>query len=155
MNRVYVAFGSNIGDRYEAISDALKLIEENGMKIVRKSNIYETEPYGYVDQPPFVNGAIEVETNLDCRQVLRILLDIEIQIGRVRLFKWGPRIIDLDIILFNNEVYNEEDLKVPHPDMQNRDFVLKPLNDICPDYVHPILNEKISELLSKLQQSTN
>lgn len=153
MNKVYIAFGSNIGDRHEAVKDALELVEQSGMKIVKKSNIYETEPYGYVDQPIFINGAIEVETDLSCRQVLTTLLDIEKQIGRVRLFKWGPRIIDLDIILFNNEVYNEEDLKVPHPDMQNRDFVLKPLNDICPEYIHPILNKKISELLLKLLKS--
>lgn len=150
MNIVYIAFGSNIGDRGAAIEEALNLIEQNEMKIVKRSKIYETEPYGYVDQPSFLNGAVEVETNLSCRDVLERLLSIENQIGRVREFKWGPRIIDLDIIFYNNEIYDEEDLKVPHPDMQSRDFVLKPLNDLCPDYVHPILGKTIRELLGEL-----
>ena len=150
MNIVYIAFGSNIGDRGAAIEEALNLIEQNEMKIVKRSKIYETEPYGYVDQPSFLNGAVEVETNLSCRDVLERLLSIENQIGRVREFKWGPRIIDLDIIFYNNEIYDEEDLKVPHPDMQSRDFVLKPLNDLCPDYVHPILGNTIRELLGEL-----
>lgn len=151
MNIVYIAFGSNIGDRGSAIEEALNLIEQNEMKIVKKSKIYETEPYGYVDQPSFLNGAVEVETNLSCRDVLEKLLSIENQIGRVREFKWGPRIIDLDIIFYNNEIYEEEDLKVPHPDMQNRDFVLRPLNELCPDYVHPVLDKTIRELLGELR----
>ena len=150
MNIVYIAFGSNIGDRGAAIEEALNLIEQNEMKIVKRSKIYETEPYGYVDQPSFLNGAVEVETNLSCRDVLERLLSIENQIGRVREFKWGPRIIDLDIIFYNNEIYDEEDLKVPHPDMQSRDFVLRPLNELCPDYVHPILGKTIRELLGEL-----
>ncbi len=150
MNIVYIAFGSNIGDRGAAIEEALNLIEQNEMKIVKKSKIYETEPYGYVDQPSFLNGAVEVETNLSCRDVLERLLSIENQIGRVREFKWGPRIIDLDIIFYNNEIFDEEDLKVPHPDMQSRDFVLRPLNDLCPDYVHPVLDKTIGELLGEL-----
>lgn len=151
MNRVYIAFGSNIGDRYRSIEEALKRIEEKGMKVTKKSGIYETEPYGYTNQPTFINGAVEVETNLSCSEVLENLLYIENEMGRVRQFKWGPRIIDLDILFFNDEVYDEEDLKVPHPDMQNREFVLKPLCDICPDFVHPILKKKISELLNELK----
>ena len=87
MNIVYIAFGSNIGDRGTAIEEALNLIEQNEMKIVKRSKIYETEPYGYVDQPSFLNGAVEVETNLSCRDVLERLLSIENQIGRVREFK--------------------------------------------------------------------
>lgn len=152
MNKVYIAFGSNIGDRRAAIEEALSMVEKNGMKITKKSNIYETEPYGYLDQPPFVNGAIEVETELSCRDVLERLLGIEKELGRVRLIRWGPRIIDLDILFFNDEVYDEEDLKVPHIDMQNRDFVLRPLNDICPDYMHPVLHKTVSELLEELEK---
>jgi 2-amino-4-hydroxy-6-hydroxymethyldihydropteridine diphosphokinase len=152
MNRVYIAFGSNIGDRYQAIEDAMGEIEARGMRIVKKSEIIETEPYGYTDQPPFINGALEVETTLSCREVLKALLSIESDLGRVREFKWGPRIIDLDIIFFNNEIYNEEDLMVPHPDMQNRGFVLKPISDICPDYIHPILKKSVIELLKELEK---
>ena len=150
MNIVYIAFGSNIGDRGAAIEEALNLIKKNGMNIVQKSWVYVTEPYGSVVLPSFLNGAVEVETNLSCRDVLERLLSIENQIGRVREFKWGPRIIDLDIIFYNNEIFDEEDLKVPHPDMQNRDFVLRPLNDLCPDYVHPVLDKTLSVCLGWL-----
>lgn len=153
MNRVYIAFGSNIGDRHQAVEDALVMIENSGMKIIKQSNLYETEPYGYKDQPQFLNGAIDVETELSCREVLHTLLKIESDIGRVRKFKWGPRIIDLDIIFFNDEIYDEEDLKVPHPDMHNRDFVLGPIGDLCPNYVHPILNKSVSELLENLKNN--
>ncbi|WP_042681391.1 2-amino-4-hydroxy-6-hydroxymethyldihydropteridine diphosphokinase [Anaerosalibacter massiliensis] len=151
MNTVYISFGSNIGYREKAIEDALYLINQNGMKITRMSNIFETEPYGYTKQPIFLNGVVEVETELSCRNVLERLLYIEKKIGRVRKFKWGPRIIDLDIIFFNDALYNEEDLKVPHPDMQNRDFVLKPLCDICPDFIHPVFKKTIKELLDDLK----
>jgi 2-amino-4-hydroxy-6-hydroxymethyldihydropteridine diphosphokinase len=150
MNKAYIAFGSNIGDRYRAVEDALFKVEQRGMKITNKSKIYETEPYGYTDQPPFINGAIEVETDLSCRKLLETLLSIESELGRVREIRWGPRIIDLDILLYNREIHDEQDLKVPHPDMQNRDFVLKPLADLCPDYVHPIFNKTIGELLTEL-----
>ncbi|MCX7695914.1 MAG: 2-amino-4-hydroxy-6-hydroxymethyldihydropteridine diphosphokinase [Caloramator sp.] len=152
MNRVFIAFGSNIGDRYETVKRAFELIEENGMKIIKKSNIYETEPYGYKNQPPFINGVILVETELTCREVLERLLQIEKQLGRERIIRWGPRTIDLDIIFYNCEIYNEEDLKVPHPDMQNREFVLKPLCDIEPDFVHPILNKSVKEIYVLLNE---
>ena len=153
MNIVYISFGSNIGDREKAIEEALDLIDQNQMKITKRSNIYETEPYGYTEQPVFLNGAVEVETKLTCREVLERLLSIEKEVGRVRKFKWGPRLIDLDIIFFNDEIYDEEDLKVPHTDMQNRDFVLKPLNELCPDIIHPVLKKTIKELLEDLKMS--
>lgn len=153
MSIVYIAFGSNIGDRGKAIEDALALVEQNGMSITKKSKIYETEPYGYTDQPTFLNGAVEVKTDLSCREVLEKLLSIETEIGRVREFKWGPRIIDLDIIFYNDEIYDEEDLKVPHPDMKNRDFVLRPLRDICPNYIHPVFKKTVAELLGELSRS--
>lgn len=153
MSIAYIAFGSNIGDRGKAIEDALALVEQNGMSITKKSKIYETEPYGYTDQPTFLNGAVEVKTELSCREVLEKLLSIETEIGRVREFKWGPRIIDLDIIFYNDDIYDEEDLKVPHPDMKNRDFVLRPLRDICPDYMHPVFKKTVTELLNELIRS--
>lgn len=152
MNTVYIAFGSNLGEMNSVIEKAMLLIEQRGMKIVNKSNIYETKPYGYTDQPNFINGAIEVQTLLSCRKTLIDLLAIELELGRVREFRWGPRCIDLDIIFYNNEIYDEEDLKVPHQDMQNRDFVLKPLNDICPDYVHPIFKKSVRDMLLQLNK---
>jgi 2-amino-4-hydroxy-6-hydroxymethyldihydropteridine diphosphokinase len=153
MNKAYISFGSNIGDRKRAIAEAFDMIEKKGIKILNKSNLIETEPYGYTDQPSFMNGALEVETELSCRELLVTLLSIEKELGRVREFKWGPRIIDLDIVFFNDEIYDEEDLKVPHPDMQNREFVLKPLNDICPEYIHPVLKKKVSEMLGDIENS--
>jgi 2-amino-4-hydroxy-6-hydroxymethyldihydropteridine diphosphokinase len=152
MNTVYIAFGSNLGEMNSVIEKAMLLIEQRGMKIVNKSNIYETKPYGYTDQPNFINGAIEVQTLLSCREILIDLLAIELELGRVREFKWGPRSIDLDIIFYNNEIYDEVDLKVPHQDMHNRDFVLMPLNDLCPDYIHPIFNKSVREMLLELSK---
>lgn len=152
MNKVYIAFGSNIGDKNKAIEDALEMLNQRGLRVTAKSKIYETEPYGYEDQPPFVNGAVEVETHLSCREVLKTILDIENDIGRVRLIRWGPRIIDLDILMFNDEIYDEEDMKVPHVDMQNRAFVLEPLNDLCPDKIHPVLKKSIRSLLENLKK---
>lgn len=152
MNKVYIAFGSNIGDRYQVVEEAFKLLEANGMRILKKSKIYETEPYGYEDQPPFINGALLVETEFSCREALEALLRIELELGRVRLFKWGPRNIDLDIIFYNDELYSEEDLKVPHPDMQNRAFVLRPLHDICPEYIHPVYKKSVETLLFELER---
>lgn len=152
MNTAYIAIGSNIGDRQKAMKDALNLIEKEGIKVTKVSSFYETPPYGYTDQPPFLNGAIEVQTTLSARELLKTLLSIEKDLGRVRQFKWGPRTIDLDIIFFNNEIYNEPDLIIPHPDMQNRSFVLTPLNDICPNYLHPQLNKTIHTLLTDLNK---
>ena len=150
MNKVYLAFGSNIGESMKTIESAFTLLEQNQMKITNKSSIYETEPYGYKDQPNFVNGVVEVETELTCREVLKNILDIELKLGRVRTIHWGPRVIDLDIIFYNDEIYCEQDLIVPHPDLQNRDFVLKPMNDLCPEFIHPILKKSVKEMLLAL-----
>lgn len=151
MNRVYIAFGSNIGDRGKVIEEALRLIENRGFRIVKRSRVYETEPYGYTNQPSFLNGVLEVDTELSCREILKKLLQIEAELGRVREFHWGPRKIDLDIIFFNNEIYDEDDLKVPHPDMHNRGFVLGPLNEIAGDFVHPKFGKTIKELYEGLK----
>lgn len=151
MNRVYIAFGSNVGDSKSIIEKAFILIEQNNMKIINKSALYETKPYGYKDQPNFINGALEIETEFNARQTLERLLAIEKELGRTREIHWGPRTLDLDVIFFNNEIYKEEDLVIPHPDMQNRDFVLKPLNDICPEYVHPETGKSVEQMLGELR----
>lgn len=151
MNIAYIAFGTNVGNREENINVALKMMEDRGLKIIKTSKIYVTEPYGYKDQPEFLNGAVEVETSLSCRELLNVLLNIEKDMGRVRHFKWGPRNIDLDIIFYNDEVIDEPDLKVPHPDMQNRDFVLKPLCDLNPNFVHPVFKKTVKTLLEELK----
>lgn len=150
MSIAYVAFGSNLGESLVIIEKAFSEIQKNGVEITKKSKIYETKPYGYKEQPDFVNGAIEIHTELSCRELLSKLLAIELELGRVREIHWGPRVIDLDIIFFNDEIHKEKDLIVPHPDMQNRDFVLKPLNDLCPGYVHPVLGITVEKILCNL-----
>lgn len=155
MNRAFIAFGSNLGESREIIDKALSMIESSGCQLINISNIYETEPYGYKDQPNFINGAVEIATDMNCRELLTRLLSIESELGRVRKIHWGPRVIDLDIIFFNDEIYKEKDLIVPHPDMQNRDFVLEPLNDICPKYKHPILGKSVEEMLKELEKIEN
>lgn len=151
MNRVYVAFGSNIGDKNKNIEKAIEMMNARGLNIIKISQIYKTEPYGYTNQPEFLNGVLEALTDLDAMDVLYTLLNIEKDLGRVREFKWGPRIIDLDILFFNDDVIDEKDLKVPHPDMQNREFVLKPLCEIAPNFMHPVLKKSVKDMLLELE----
>lgn len=152
MNRACIAFGSNIGNREQYINRAIQKLSEDGCIIKKVSRFYETEPYGYTDQEKFTNGALCIETELSSQELLKLLMNIEAAIGRVRTIRWGPRVIDLDIIFFNDETIDEDNLKVPHPDMHNRKFVLEPLCEICPEYIHPILNKSIKVLLDELEK---
>lgn len=152
MNRVFIAFGSNMGNSSEIIEEALDKLDhpEARICIQKRSGIYRTKPYGYLAQPDFLNGAILAETELTCHQVLMRLQAIETELGRIRTIHWGPRTIDLDILFYNNEIINEPFLQVPHPDLQNRDFVLRPLCDLEEDYMHPVLQKTVGELLKQL-----
>ena len=142
----YVALGSNLGDKEANLRKALELLEERGVEIVKTSTFISTEPYGVTDQPQFLNGVCEVRTSLEPLELLHTLLDIEQEMGRVRLRHWGERNIDLDLLLYEDVVIDTPELKLPHPDMQNRDFVLLPLAEIAPELVHPILQKSIEEL---------
>ncbi|HOJ88263.1 MAG TPA: 2-amino-4-hydroxy-6-hydroxymethyldihydropteridine diphosphokinase [Pseudothermotoga sp.] len=128
--KIYIAMGSNIGNRLKNIQRACDLLCEFGIDILRKSSIYETKPYGVTDQPDFLNCAIEIDTTLAPHSLLMTLLQIEKLMGRTREKRWGPRIIDLDILLFGNLLYESEDLSIPHYDMLNRQFVILPLLEI-------------------------
>ena len=143
----YVALGSNLGDKEANLRRALELLIERGVEIVKTSTFISTEPYGVTDQPTFLNGVCEVRTSLEPLALLHILLAIEQEMGRVRLRHWGERNIDLDLLLYEDVVMNTPELILPHPDMQNRDFVLLPLAEIAPEIVHPTLQKTIHELV--------
>ena len=153
MHKTVIAIGTNLGDRKKNIETALDFMRENGINAVKVSSFYETEPYGYKEQPGFLNAAALCETNLTPRKLLETLLGIEKKMGRVRKIHWGPRIIDLDIIFYEDFVINEKNLTVPHPDMQNREFVLKPLNEIVPCYVHPVFCKTVRTLYEELKNA--
>ena len=146
----YISIGSNLGDREENCRQAIKLIEKNGIAVRKQSRMYETEPWGIKDQPKFINMAIEVETDKKPEEFLRVLKEIEKEIGRTETTKWGPRIIDLDILFYNDLILKTEDLEIPHPLLHERAFVLKPLCEIAPDKKHPVNGKTVKEMAAIL-----
>ena len=149
MNKAYLLIGGNLGDREKNLIAAKKLIGQLCGSVIASSSLYETAAWGNTDQPSFLNQALELYTSFNARQLIRLILKIEKQMGRVRKEKYGPRIIDIDIMLFNNEKHNYQLLRLPHPEMQNRRFALLPLSEIAPDIIHPVLNKTIIELLKE------
>ncbi len=150
MHRAFIAIGTNLGDRKRNIELAVKKMEANQIAVIKKSPVYSTMPYGYKNQPMFLNCVVEAQTDMSVEELLHTLQKIEKEMGRTKKIHWSPRIIDLDIIFFDSDIINKPDLQIPHPDMQNRDFVLKPLKDIAPDFVHPVLRKTVKELLEQL-----
>jgi 2-amino-4-hydroxy-6-hydroxymethyldihydropteridine diphosphokinase len=148
MNKAYLLTGGNMGDRKEALQKAQSLIEQNCGTIISRSSMYETAAWGKTDQPSFLNQVIEIQTNLQPRQLLRKILKIETLAGRIREEKYGPRIIDIDILFYNHEVHNYPQLIIPHPEIQNRRFVLVPMAEIDADFIHPVFKKTITQLLA-------
>lgn len=148
--RVLLGIGTNLGDKKANLKTAIKNIKDiEGVEIVRISSFYVTPPWGKEDQDEFLNGVVEIETDIPPLELLRELQAIEINMGRERKEKWGPRNIDIDILLYGEEVMDLEELKVPHPYMRERLFVLVPLNEIRPDLVFPDDGATIGEVLAK------
>lgn len=146
-NTAYLLTGGNLGNREENLNTAKNLIDKYCGRVTAFSSLYETAAWGKTDQPAFLNQALEVKTELTARQLIRRILKLEKQMGRVREEKYDPRIIDIDILLFNKEQHNYPLLKVPHPEMHNRRFALLPLAEIGAEVIHPVLQKTISELL--------
>lgn len=149
MNRAYLLIGGNMGDRMANLKRACEEIERRCGKIVAKSSIYETAAWGLEEQPDFFNQAIILETSILPERLMRTLLDIETFLGRVRNEKMGPRIIDIDILFIEDQLFNTNILKSPHPLMAQRRFALEPLAEIAPDARDPFSHKKISTLLAE------
>jgi 2-amino-4-hydroxy-6-hydroxymethyldihydropteridine diphosphokinase len=150
MSTAYIGIGSNLGSREENCERAIKLLIKNGITVVKRSSMIETEPWGVQEQPKFINMAVEIETALKADALLHLLKNVEIEVGRLPTSHWGPRIIDLDILLYDDIVMETSVLEIPHPHISERDFVLKPLAEIAPEKEHPVLRKSIRKLLLEL-----
>ncbi|SDE69454.1 2-amino-4-hydroxy-6-hydroxymethyldihydropteridinediphosphokinase [Dyadobacter soli] len=147
--QVFLLLGSNLGDRGQVLTSAREAIAEQAGSIGNQSAIYETEPWGITDQPVFLNQVLEITTSLLPEDLLRIILNIEHDLGRVRYERWGARVIDIDILYFGQTIMDSARLTLPHPRIQDRRFVLAPLTEIAPDFIHPLLQKTSSKLLQE------
>ncbi len=153
MMNVFLLLGSNLGDRNAYMQQAVKAIEDEVGNIVKTSSVYETQAWGKTNFPDYLNQVVLLQTDLPAQTILQKILHIEWTIGRVREEKWGPRIIDIDILFYGDEIINEPLLKVPHPELHNRRFTLEPLAEIAPDMVHPVLHKTVLQLKNELSDN--
>lgn len=149
MNNVYLLLGANLGNPSQQLQSAAKMVAQQLGNIIARSEFYRSEAWGVEEQPDFYNQVLSVETDHTARETLHICQHIENTLGRVRKEKWGARVIDIDILYFNTEIIDSDDLKVPHPYLHLRRFTLLPLTEIVPNFVHPILGDTNDELLAQ------
>jgi 2-amino-4-hydroxy-6-hydroxymethyldihydropteridine diphosphokinase len=149
---VFIGSGSNLGDRMAELALAAKLLSPD-IRVLKASKVYETPPWGYEDQPAFLNQALQVESELDPPSLLKYLKVIEKRMGRKATFRYGPRVIDLDILFYDSLIYSTDELQIPHPLAAERAFVLVPMHEIAPDFIHPALGKTISELSRAVDSS--
>ena len=147
---VYIGLGSNVGDRHRNCLTAIELLRQNGLLVARQSSMHETEPWGVTDQPEFLNMTVETETDLAPIKLLEVLKKIEKDMGRQDTIKWGRRIIDLDILLYDDIIMKTDSLTIPHSLMHERAFVLRPLSEIAGNFIHPVLKKSITDLLKEV-----
>lgn len=152
MATIHIGIGSNLGKRKENCKKAIGLLLENGITVTKMSSIIETEPWGVTSQDKFINTAVEARTELEPEELLATLKKIELEMGRLPSVRWGPRLVDLDILFYDDLVMKSDDLEIPHPLIKDREFVLKPLAEIAPDKVHPVFKKTVRELLEELKR---
>lgn len=153
MINVFLLLGSNLGNRELFLQQAVQLIEQNIAPVTKASGIYETQSWGKTDEPDYLNQVVQLQTELPAQTVLKRILNIEIMLGRKRDVKWGSRIIDIDILFYGDKIINEPELIVPHPELHNRRFTLEPLEELAPDFLHPVLKKSVLKLKKELKDS--
>jgi len=149
----YIGVGSNVGDREANCRKAFELLADTG-RVISVSSMYRTEPVGYKEQEDFINAVVSIETDLSARELLDACRAIEGRLGRKRTLRWGPRTIDLDILLYGDQIMNQPHLVIPHPLMTTRKFVLVPLVEIAPEVMHPVLHKTAEQLLRELKDTS-
>ncbi len=148
----YLGLGSNLGNRKEEIRAAISFLNSNPkIDVLKESTTIETEPIGNTNQPKFLNCALEIETDLDPVILLKTCLNIEFNMGRIRTKKWEPRIIDIDILFYGNQVIDEGYITIPHTELHRREFVMRSLNEICPEFEHPVLKKKMKDIFMEFK----
>lgn len=151
-HKAYIGLGSNIGDKEKYLKEAInKISAEKNIEIEKQSSFIVTKPWGYVEQEDFLNAVVEIETTLEPEELMDLLLKIETELDRERTIKWGPRTIDLDIIMYDDLISSNEKVVLPHPRMHEREFVLKSLNEIAPYLMHPVFGKRVFTLLEELK----
>jgi len=149
----HLCLGANLGDPADQIETAVQHLRDSGIRILRRSSLISTKPYGLQDQPDYLNQVVEVRCDLSPRELLRKIQDAEASMGRIRTLRWGPRLIDIDILLCEDQIVEEADLVVPHPDFTNRIFAMQLLDELVPDMYHPVLKKTIHDIFESLKRS--